>query len=216
MLRLISFAHVAFALLLMLPSTLVAQDANSILQGAVEAYESSNGIEAAFTITTTTPANGGEDVVEGTINIKGDKFTLVTADMRTWFDGKTQWSYLERNEEVNVTTPTGDELLFTNPAMLLKNYKKGFNAKYVGESTAKGGKTVHDIELTPKRRADVVKVVLRIEKFSSMPISIRIFSKNGMDSRIDIGKVKRGVNQPDSLFSFNPNDYPDAEVIDLR
>ncbi len=40
---------------------------------------------------------------EGTIQMKGDKFTLVTPDALTWFNGTTQWTYVERNDEVNVT-----------------------------------------------------------------------------------------------------------------
>ena len=39
--------------------------------------------------------------------MKGDKFTLVTPDALTWFNGTTQWTYVERNEEVNVTNPNG-------------------------------------------------------------------------------------------------------------
>lgn len=219
--RFIGFASMAnmflFMLLVSFPTlSMQAQDANSILERAVEAYESSNGIEAAFAISTNMPAQSSSEDVEGTINIKGDKFTLVTPGMRTWFDGTTQWSYLERNEEVNVTTPTGDELLFTNPALLLKNYKRGFTAKYIGESTSKSGKTLYDIELTPKKKGDVVKVELRIEKFSSLPASIKVISKNGANSKIEIGEIKTNMRQPNSMFQFNPDDYPDAEVIDLR
>ena len=46
--------------------------------------------------------NAGESF-EGTIQMKGDKFTLVTPDALTWFNGTTQWTYVERNDEVNVT-----------------------------------------------------------------------------------------------------------------
>ena len=46
--------------------------------------------------------------LDGTVDIKGDKFVLKTPDMITWFDGTTQWSFVERNEEVNVSTPTGE------------------------------------------------------------------------------------------------------------
>ena len=34
--------------------------------------------------------NAGESF-EGTIQMKGDKFTLVTPDALTWFNGTTQW-----------------------------------------------------------------------------------------------------------------------------
>ena len=168
----------------------LAQNATSILDKAASAYEDSNGLTAYF--------------------------TMQTPDMITWFDGTTQWSFVERNEEVNVSTPTGEELQATNPTLLLRSYEKGFTAKYKGESTSPSGKAAHDIELVPKKKSDIVRVELQIEKFSGLPASIAVFSKNGISSTIRISKMKTGVNQPDSYFVFNEKDYPDAEIIDLR
>lgn len=159
--------------------------------------------------------NAGESF-EGTIQMKGDKFTLVTPDALTWFNGTTQWTYVERNEEVNVTNPTGEELQFTNPALLLNSYKKGFTAAYKGESTAPNGKAAYDVELTPKKKGDIVKVELQIEKYSNFPARITVTSKNGVSSTIQISQLKTGINQPDRFFVFNEEDYPDVEVIDLR
>ena len=136
--------------------------------------------------------------------------------MTTWFDGTTQWSYVERNEEVNVSTPTGEELQFTNPALLLRMYKKGFTPQYIGESTASSGKSAYDIELTPKKKGDILKVELQIEKSSNFPAKIKVEAKNGISSTIHISNLKTGVNQPDDFFVFKESDYPDAEVIDLR
>ena len=136
--------------------------------------------------------------------------------MITWFDGQTQWSYVERNEEVNVTTPTAEELPFTNPALLLRTYKKGFTAVYKGESTAANGKMAYDIELTPKKKSDLTKVTLQIEKQSSQPVRIVLYTQNGMSSTLQIKQLQTNQNQPDRFFVFNEADYPDAEVIDLR
>lgn len=193
-----------------------AQNAASILDKAAAAYEKSDGIAASFALNTRSEVQNVSESFEGTINMKGDKFTLVTPDMITWFDGTTQWTYVERNEEVNVSTPTGDELQFTNPAMLLRIYKKGFTPKYIGESTASNGKTAYDIELTPKKKGDITRVVLQIEKFSNFPASIKVEAKNGVTNTIHISNLKTGVNQPDSFFVFKESDYPDADVIDLR
>ena len=146
-----------------------AQNAASILDKAADAYEKSNGISASFALNTRSDVQKVSESFEGTINMKGDKFTLVTPDMVTWFDGTTQWSYVERNDEVNVSTPSGEELQFTNPALLLRAYKKGFTPKYIGESTASNGKSAYDIELTPKKKGDILKVELQIEKFSNFP-----------------------------------------------
>ena len=111
-----------------------AQNANDILRKAAAAYENSNGIVLLLRCLPVLPVRMRERVFEGTIQMKGDKFTLVTPEALTWFNGTTQWTYVERNDEVNVTNPTGEELQFTNPALLLNSYKKGFTAAYKGES----------------------------------------------------------------------------------
>ena len=193
-----------------------AQNATSILDKAASAYEGSNGLKAYFTMQTRSDVQKVSESFDGTIDIKGDKFVLKTPDMITWFDGTTQWSYVERNEEVNVSTPTGEELQTTNPALLLRSYKKGFSATLKGESTAPNGKAAYDIELTPKKKSDIIRVELQIEKFSGLPASIAVFAKNGLSNTIRIGKMETGVNQPDSFFVFNEKDYPDAEIVDLR
>lgn len=193
-----------------------AQNATSILDKAADAYEKSNGISADFTLNTRSDVQKVSESFEGTINMKGDMFTLVTPDMTTWFDGTTQWTYVERNGEVNVSTPAGDELQFTNPALLLRTYKKGFTPKLIGESTAPSGKAAYDIELLPKKKGDILKVALQIEKYSNFPASIKVEAKNGISSVIRISGLKTGVNQPDDFFVFKEGDYPDVEVIDLR
>ncbi len=193
-----------------------AQNANDIVDKAAAVYTNSNGITATFTIRTHTPQYNSTESFEGTINMKGDKFTLVTPDILTWYDGTTQWTYMLRSEEVNVSTPDGDELQFTNPSILLNTYKKGFTAVYKGESTAPNGKAAYDVELAPKKKSDIEKVELQIEKHSGLPASITVRSKNGMSSTVRISNVKTGINQPDNFFTFDGSKYPEAEVIDLR
>lgn len=212
----IAFLMAVFGFIFGFVSGLEAQNATDILDKAATAYGQSNGISASFTMSTRTGGQNTGESFEGTIQMKGDKFTLTTPDALTWFNGTTQWTYVERNDEVNVTNPTGEELQFTNPALLLTLYKKGFTAAYKGESTAPNGKAAYDVELTPKKKGDVVKVELQIEKFSNFPAQITVTSKNGMSSSIRIRQLKTGLNQPDSFFVFKESDYPDAEIIDLR
>lgn len=193
-----------------------AQSATTILDKAAAAYEGSNGISASFAMRTHSEMQKVAESFEGTIDMKGDKFTLTTPDATTWFDGKTQWVYMERNDEVNISTPTGEELQMTNPALLLNSYKKGFTAVYKGESTAPSGKSAWDVELTPKKKGDILRVELQIEKSSNFPSTIRVEAKNGISTTIHISKFKTGVNQPPGSFVFSEADYPDVEVVDLR
>lgn len=195
---------------------LQAQDATEIVDKAAALYADSNGLTARFAIRTHSEQQNATESFEGTIHMKGDKFTMQTPDLLTWYDGTTQWTYMIRSEEVNITTPEGDDLQLTNPSILLSTYKKGFTAAYKGESTATNGKAAYDIELTPKKKGNILKVILQIEKYAGWPAAIRVEMKNGIGSTITISDVKTGINQPDRFFTFNPADYPDAEIIDLR
>lgn len=189
-----------------------AQDATAILDKAAEAYENSGGMKVDFTMKT--GSNG--TAYDGTLDIKGDKFVLNTPDMVTWYDGKTQWSYVEHNEEVNVTTPAGDELQMINPLLLLRTYKKNFTAKYDGESTAIGGKMAYNVVLVPKRKGDVTEVTLQIGKSSNLPLSIALVAQNGTHTLIRVKKLTTDINQADKFFVFDKKLYPEAEIVDLR
>ena len=109
-----------------------AQNASEILDKAAQVYEQSQGIKANFSLHTSIPQQGVSESFEGTIQMRGDKFKLETPDMITWYDGSTQWAYVLRTEEVNVSTPGGDELQVTNPAVLLRSYKKYKYALVIG------------------------------------------------------------------------------------
>lgn len=195
----------------------VAQSAEKVLDKAAAVYESSNGITATFAANIRYEKEGISESFEGTIQMKGDKFLLITPDMRTWYDGKTQWSYQVRREEVDIYNPSGDEeLQVINPMILLRTYKKGFDFSYVGESTADNGKMADDVLLTSKGKNDIEKIEMQVEKATSFPVRITVIMKNGLRSVIRISKMQTGMNHPDQLFVFNPKDYPNVLENDLR
>lgn len=210
------FTWICCLILVGLAGKTQAQDAQAILDKAAQMYEQSNGIKANFAIHSVVPQQNISESFEGIIEMKGDKFKLETPDMITWYDGQTQWVYVMRNEEVNVSTPSGDELQLTNPAVLLRQYKKGFSVQYKGTSTTRQAKSAYDITLIPKKKSDIQQIDLQIEKMSNIPAAITITDKNKATVSIYISKWETGKNQADSFFSFNESDYPDAEVIDLR
>ena len=79
--------------------------AKAVLDKTAEAFRKAGGVKADFIIKSVT--NGlVEGSESGTIQLKGEKFVLKASEVITWFDGKTQWSYVVRNDEVNVSNPT--------------------------------------------------------------------------------------------------------------
>jgi len=201
---------------LFLASFLEAQtDAGAIIEKTAHIYEEWGGIEAQFVFRSYSIRNGSSESFEGVIRTNRNKFMLTTTDMLAWFDGVTQWVYVPHAAEVNISTPTADDLRLLNPILILQDYQKYYLATLAGESTSANAKAAYDIILTPKKAEVIEKIEIQIEKNTSLPVKIVMTMRNQLRNTIIINELKKG-NYPDEMFSFPKASYPDAEVIDLR
>lgn len=193
-----------------------AQDAKSILDKANQAYNNAGGITATFTLNTEDSRNKTTYSQDGTTLLKGNKFKIEVPDGITWFDGKTQWTYAKGGDEVNVSNPTGDELAGISPSVLLNIYKSGFKLNYAGEKKD-NGKLVYSVDLIPEsKKTDFKKMTINIDKANSLFTSIKVYGKDGITNHLIIKKLQTGSNFTDKTFIFNPKEYPNVEVVDLR
>lgn len=131
--------------------------AKAVLEKTAEAFKKAGGVRADFTLKA---VNDGhlEGRENGIIQLKGEKFMLKTSETTTWFDGKTQWSYMVRNDEVNVSNPTQEELQQINPYTFLYMYQKGFSYK-LGTVKVYQGKAVWEVILTANDKSKSWKVL---------------------------------------------------------
>lgn len=188
--------------------------ARKVLEATESAFEKGGGVSAQFTAASF--SNGqSQGSTSGTMRIKGKKFQLKTDNIITWFDGKTQWSYLKQNDEVNVSTPTAAELQSMNPYAILGIYKKGYN--YSMQEGTLRGKGVYTVHLTAQQKSnEIQEILLDVEKGSYTPYCIRFRQKNGTWTRIVVKNFKNKQKFSDSEFTFPKEAYPNAEVIDMR
>ena len=200
---------------LALPLSAQKLDAQDILDRTATAFRQAGGIQADFTVQTY--AKGvlqGSSV--GTIRLNGEKFLLDADGVKTWFDGRTQWSYLTNSDEVNVSEPTPEELQSINPYALLSIYKQGYHMK-LGKTDVYGGKPAYEVILTASdRKKDLQCVIIYVTKDTFQPLCISMTQKGGNSVAIRITSYKAGESYNDHLFTFDKKAYPTAEVIDLR
>lgn len=148
--------------------------------------------------------------------MKGEKFLLDADGVKTWFDGRTQWSYLTNSDEVNISEPTPEELQSINPYALLSIYKQGYHMK-LGKADTYGGKPAYEVILTASnRKQDLQCVIIYVTKDTLQPLCISMTQKGGNSVAIRITSYKTGESYNDNLFTFDKKVYPTAEVIDLR
>ena len=149
----------------------------------------------------------------GYLIMKGEKFYLNNQSIQSWYDGKTQWSYLTDNEEVNISSPTKEEIQAISPYHLLKRYKSDYTYIYIGQSKRKG-KLVHEINLTSK--SDIINDIKLIISDDNKPVAILFYRNNKLMSEVNITSLQTDSKIDDKLFRFDKTKYPQVEIIDLR
>lgn len=181
-----------------------AQTAQQVLDKTAAIIGKKNGASANFSISSTKYGS-----TSGTVAIKGNKFNARTPQNIVWYDGKTQWSYMKKTNEVNVSNPTQAQQMSMNPYTFINIYKTGYkmDMKVNGNNYE-----VHLVAQNAKR--SITEMYITINKSSYVPSQVKM--KQGKNwSTISISNFQQ-KSIPNSTFTFRSEDFPSAEVIDLR
>ncbi len=179
-----------------------ADDARKLLDKTAALIAKKGGAQASFTI-----SGGNISKQSGTIAIKGNKFCASTPSATIWYNGKTQWTYVKANNEVNIATPNAARQQSMNPYTFLNLYKKGYTLSVANQGS---NKVVH---MVAQGKANIQEVYITMSAAGS-PSQVRM-KQNGKWTTISITNFQQ-KSLSDGAFVFNSKDYPHAEVIDLR
>ena len=191
--------------------------AKQILNEVSKKYRSYDVIKTDFTFTLDNPQAKIKETQSGTLyaKAKSNKYKVVMKAQDLISDGKTQWTYLKNEKEVQVSD-VDDSPTAINPAKIFTIYEKGFKYAYTGDVKV-GGKTQHVIDLSPlDAKRSFFKVRLNIDKASSQISNAVIFDKNGNKYTYTIKAFAPNVKVPESAFAFDAKKFPGVSVEDLR
>ncbi len=184
--------------------SLAQSDAKSVLDKCAAKVSAKQGITADFRMESVQYGN-----TSGTIAVKGKMFHATTPVATMWFDGKTQWTYLKKNNEVSVTTPTESQLQALNPYNFINMYKKGYNYTM---TTSASAFNVHLTATDATRK--VQELFITIDKNGYTPKEVKM--RQGTKWTLFVIDHLKAGNLADAEFQFSSKDFPTAEVIDLR
>ncbi|HLP05007.1 MAG TPA: outer membrane lipoprotein carrier protein LolA [Paludibacter sp.] len=172
-----------------------------------------NAIRAKFILSASEMKSSTPQTSTGSFTLKGTRFILEMDEMKVWFDGKTQWAYAPRNNEVTITEPTEKELAETNPLAILSAYK---SKSVINFSKTKSGQN-HILEIIPKtQNPNVSKIEIQVNKNTQNLQSIKITNKKGGIILLTLSNFEKGLNIPDNHFVFNRAKFKGAVENDLR
>ncbi|MBR5653482.1 MAG: outer-membrane lipoprotein carrier protein LolA [Prevotella sp.] len=201
-----SIRIITMAMAMLVSMSMMGQNpskAKEILDKTAANLNSQGGAQADFTL-----SSDGVGSISGTIFIKGKKFHATTPKASIWFDGKTQWTYMKSSDEVNVSTPNESQQAQMNPYKFITLYKNGYRLGVKEQGN------VWEVHLTALNRGRSIQEMYVYVSKSYLPTKVRLLEDRKW-SEISIRNFKNSP-QPDSMFTFNAKDFPEAEVIDLR
>jgi len=200
-------------------------DAKKILNQVSKKFRAYDVIKTDFSFTYENQQAGTKDVQAGTMisRSKANKYKVTiynpeekqAIDEEIISDGKSQWTYVKKNKEVELTdVDNSNESL--NPAQIFTIYEKGYKYVYNGDAKV-DGKLCQVIDLTPEdEKKPFFKIRLSIDKVKKQILSAMIFDKNGSRYNYVIRTFTPNVKVSESTFTFDKKNYPGAELVDLR
>lgn len=188
------------------------KEAHEVIDRLTDNFRKAGGIEMHFEVLL---PDGSK--TDGRISLKGERFKLEAPGMTTWFDGATQWTYLHQSNEVNISTPTAAELQSLNPYAWLHLHEQGYQAVFrPALSQFDDYSVVFATTGDPKQEFSLL--IVRIDSQTHTPRGVAFWLRADKEAstKITVKQYKDKCSFADSHFRFDPKQYPDAEVIDLR
>lgn len=193
--------------LLLLALVAQAQTPQQMLDKAIAALRSAGTISANYKVKSSQGSNAG------TIVMAGSKYRLVSNEMKCWYDGKTQWTWSQATDEVNITNPTAEDLQMTNPMAAATDFKTNFNMwKSKGQIPGH-----YAIMLRPKKKSNIDQVYLYLSNGSNLLHIAHIRMSDGSTFTLTLTGYKTKQSLPASTFTYDKSMVPaGTQVVDLR
>lgn len=183
-----------------------AKSASDIMGAMRSKLVSAKAVELLFTM----PGNSGD--VQGNAILSGASFVFHTPQMSVWYDGKTQWAYMQSTKEVNITEPSAEELSASNPFAILDSYHKSYKARRLADAAGR-----YCVELTPvSKGSGIAKILVYSDIKTNWPAAVSITFDDGRRIDLTVDNVKAVPEVPATTFRYDQKRYPASEIIDLR
>lgn len=191
------------------------QRALDILENSRALLNSFDSFHAEFEYDSSAAGFGQRLNDSGSLYTKGDKYHMRLDGNIFISDGITVWSFMEDINEVHISNFYETEGIIT-PTSLLDNYQETFRPLWIRQELHRG-KDVHVIDLVPEDpHTPFSKYRIALEAESGMVAYVVAYDRQGGTYSYIIKETTTNPDLPDTLFSFNPDDYPGIEVVDLR
>ena len=190
--------------------------AKQILDQVSKKTKGYSSISLTYSLVHTSP-EGSNDNANGDMLLKGNKYKLSVLDNVLYCDGKTLWTHMLEEKEVDITNVDNSDKSALNPVNVLTMYEKGYKYSFIQERFEQT-RAIYVIDLYPENieKSEYSKVRLSIDKDKTQLWKAEYFAKDGNKYTITINTFKVNQPIPDASFTFDKAKNPGVKVVDER
>lgn len=211
--------RIRFILLLFiayLPAPVHAEDAVTILDKAVDGLKSDLALHISFSYTLFDESGYAHYADNGSIKMDtttagSERYVLLTDPMKIWCDGETLWSYASGSDEIYITDADSDDSHFFSPMRLMQLYKDGYKCSVTSDE-----KRYYVLlrATDAENMVEEVQINLNVKTLRPEMLHLRMSEQGRV--KVVITDYNPGSRLNNRVYSCPLEDYPDAEVVDMR
>lgn len=193
-------------------------DGTRCMAEAVERLTADYPLQMTFVVSMYNADGALQFVDEGSLRLGekqasslSEQYVLLMDNMKVWCDGHTLWSYMVPTNEVYILSPDDESARNFSPVHLMQLYNQGYscNAKKCGDSN------IVTIE-SQDEESELSKVEVILNASTLRPEKIVVYMGNDGYAELKIATYWPRCNFDSRIFSYPQQDYPDAELVDMR
>ena len=141
------------------------------------------------------------------------QYKLKIMDIEQIYDGNKIYNISTEDQEVTIAKANGSEMMFS-PTNYLNNYKKEYNASYVGKKTI-SGKSTDQIKLVPVKNNGLKEVHIFVDAAKNQLVRVEQFSVDNAVNAITIQDYKVNQKLDSKMFTFQKNNFKNYLITEL-
>jgi outer membrane lipoprotein-sorting protein len=188
--------------------------AEELLEKVVNKTASYENLKAELAYTMVNHEMDIDEKKSGIIYLKGDSYRIEMEGQIIISDGATIWTFIIDADEVMVSdVDESDESI--SPNKILTTYNEDYKAKFDSDNKYKNS-DLKLINLKPNEGNQFERMSLLVNENNLSIENFSVYDMSGNVFTYHIINLQPNIDLPDTTFTFNPEDYPDVDVIDMR
>ncbi|MEY3398438.1 MAG: hypothetical protein RL220_1032 [Bacteroidota bacterium] len=211
----------SFSLLLLaviITASTSAQTSKEILDKLSAKAKTYTSITSDFSMTLKDAKSGTNKTQNGSVKVKGKKYSLTLPDFQVICDGITVWTYSKDDNSCTIDNLEDVKDGSFDPGEMFTIWEKDFKHEMKNANATADGVASYEIHLfpnNPKARA-YHTVVMYVDKAKMEMTKVVVKLREGGEVTYKVKNFKPNGAVTDGDFKFNAASHPGVEMVDNR